>query len=226
MGKSDKPDLGYRFIDHCMYVEGFIKKLGLRHITLVIHDWGSALGFHYAMRNENNVKGIAFLEALLRPMTWDDFPGDFKMGFKIMRTPGLGWLMVSVMNVFVTKILPKAIVRNLSAEEKAHYGAPYPTIRSRKPLRQWPCEIPIAGKPADVCEVISNYHERLQKSEVPKLLFFSSPGGLINAEVVEWCKQNLKALKTVDLGPGIHYLQEDNPHLIGSELAGWYKDLS
>jgi haloalkane dehalogenase len=204
-------------------MQGFIEKLDLENITLVIHDWGSALGFHYAMRDENNIKGIAFMEAILSPVTWEDFPSDFKMGFKLMRTPGIGWFMISVMNMFVTQILPKAIVRKLSSEEKAYYIAPYKTVRSRKPIRQWPCEIPIDGNPADVYEVVSNYKQKLQESEIPKLLFFARPGGLITEKAVEWCKQNLKNLKVVDIGKGIHFVQEDNPHLIGSELSKWYK---
>ena len=225
MGKSGKPDLQYRFFDHVNYMQGFIEKLGLENITLVIHDWGSALGFHYAMRHENNIKGIALMEAILRPVTWDDFPSDFKMGFKLMRTPGIGWFMISVMNMFITQILPKAIVRKLSSEEKAYYIAPYKTVRSRKPIRQWPCEIPIDGNPADVYEVVSNYNQKLQESEIPKLLFFARPGGLITEKAVEWCKQNLKNLKVVDIGKGIHFVQEDNPHLIGSELSKWYKSI-
>ena len=226
MGKSDKPDLKYRFFDHVKYVEGFIEKLGLENITLVVHDWGSGLGFHYAMRHEKNIKGIVFMEALLRPMRWEDFPSGFKMGFKIMRTPGIGWFMISVMNMFITQIMPKATVRKLSEGERNYYSAPYKTIKSRKPVRQWPCEIPIEGKPEDIYEVISNYNQKLQESEIPKLLFFAKPGGLINDKMVEWCRQNLKNLRVVGIGEGIHYVQEDNPHMIGSELANWYKDLS
>ncbi len=225
MGKSDKPDLDYRFFDHSKYVEGFIEKLDLSNLTLVIHDWGSALGFHYAMRHENKIKGIAFMEAFMKPMKWEDFPRDFRMGFKLFRTSGIGWLMISVMNMFVTQILPQSIVRKLSAEEKNYYGDPYKTVQSRKPVRQGPCEIPIEGQPPDVYEVISNYNQKLQESEVPKLLFFATPGGIIDFKTVDWCKQNLKNLKVVDIGNGIHFLQEDNPHLIGEELAKWYQDL-
>jgi haloalkane dehalogenase len=225
MGKSDKPDLDYRFFDHSEFVEGFITELNLSNITLAIHDWGSAIGFHYAMRHESNIKGIAFMEAFLNPMTWGDFPSDFRMGFKLMRTPGIGWFLISVMNMFVNQILPKAIVRKLSAEEKEYYAAPYETVQSRKPVRQWPCEIPIEGKPADVYEVISSYNQRLQESELPKLLFYGAPGGLIDDKKVEWCKKNLKGLKVVDIGEGLHFVQEDNPHLIGEELAKWYLTL-
>jgi haloalkane dehalogenase len=225
MGKSDKPRLAYRFSDHYKYVKGFIEKLELEKITLVIHDWGSGLGFHYAMENENNVKGVAFMEALLKPMRWSDFPKDFKMGFKLMRTPVIGWFMISVMNVFVKQILPDATVRDLAPEEKSAYQEPFKTISSRKPIRQWPCEIPIDGNPSDMHSLISDYCQKLQNSTLPKLLFYATPGGIITPEVFEWSKDKLKNLKTVDIGSGIHYLQEDNPHKIGDELSKWYMSL-
>jgi haloalkane dehalogenase len=225
MGKSDKPDIDYRFFDHAQYVDGFIEKMGLKNITLVVHDWGSALGFHYAMRHEDNIKGIAFMEAILKTAEWNEFPREFRMGFRLFRTPLAGWLMISGMNVFVEQILPKAIIRTLTEKEKNHYREPFRKLKDRKPVRQWPCEIPIGGTPADVTEIVRNYSKRLQESELPKLFFHANPGGIINAEMVQWCRQNLKNLTTVDIGPGIHYLQEDNPHLIGSELAQWYKGL-
>ena len=225
MGKSDKPNLRYRFSDHYKYIEGFIEKLELKNITFVIHDWGSGLGFHYAMGHEENVKGIAFMEAIVKTVSWKGFNKDFKVGFKLMRSPFIGWLMISVMNVFVKQILPRATVRKLDSEEKRIYQEPYQTIASRKPLRQWPCEIPIDGKPADMHELISAYSQKLQESDLPKLLFYATPGGIITPAVLDWCKQNFKNLKTVDIGAGIHYLQEDNPHKIGEELAKWLQSL-
>ena len=225
MGKSEKPALDYRFSDHYSFIKGFIEKLELKNITLIIHDWGSGLGFHYAMENEDNIKGIAFMEAILKPSRWSDFPKDFKMGFKLIRTPGLGWFMVSVLNVFVKQILPNATVRKFTPEEKSIYQQPFKTISSRKPVRQWPLEIPIDGSPKDMHELVSNYSEKLQKSELPKLLFHATPGGIITPKVVEWAKEHLKKLKTVDIGAGIHYIQEDNPHKIGEDLATWYQSL-
>jgi len=225
MGKSDKPDLKYNFFDHSKYVEGFIEKLGLTNITVVLHDWGSGLGFHYAMRHENNIKGIAFMEALMKPMKWKDMPKSEKMGFKLFRTTGIGWVMLSVMNMFLTQLLPRMIVRKLSTEEMDNYLAPFSTIKSRKAVRQWPREIPLDGQPSDVHEMMSNYSQKLQESELPKILFFARPRAIINSKVVDWCKQNLKNLKAVDIGKGLHYIQEDNPHLIGEELAKWYLGL-
>ena len=225
MGKSDKPNLKYRFLDHYNYIEGFIEKLELKNITFVIHDWGSGLGFHYAMGHEENVRGIAFMEAIVKTVSWKGFNKDFKVGFKLMRSPFIGWLMISVMNVFVKQILPQATVRKMTPAEKKINEAPYQTIASRKPLRRWPCEIPIDGKPADMHELISAYSQKLQESDIPKLLFYATPGGIITSQVLDWCKQNFKNLETVDIGAGIHYLQEDNPHKIGEELAKWLQSL-
>lgn len=222
MGKSDKPALAYRFFDHVKYVEGFIEQMGLKNITLVIHDWGSGLGFHYAIRHQDNVKGIAFMEAILSPVRWAQFPKGFKMGFKMMRTPYLGWLMISGMNFFVEKILPQAIVRKLTKEEMDYYRAPYPNPASRRPVRQWPREIPIEGRPADVHDAVTAYNQKLQEWNVPKILFYAHPGGLITKKQLNWCKENLQNLKTVDIGKGLHFIQEDNPHQIGEELVKWY----
>ena len=225
MGRSDKPDISYRFFDHYSYIEGFIETLGLKNITLVVHDWGSGIGFHYTAQHPENVRAIAFMEAILQTARWADFPSDFRMGFKLMRTPFIGWLMVSVMNGFVEQILPKATVRKLTDEEMAHYRAPYPTVRSRKPARQWPCEIPIEGKPADVTAAVKAYNQKLQESDIPKLLFYAHPGGLISKRTVEWCREHLPNFTAIDIGKGIHYVQEDNPHGIGEGLRAWFLGL-
>ncbi len=226
MGKSDKPDIEYRFFDHVKFVEDFIDKMGLRNLTLVVHDWGSALGFHYAMRHESNVTGVAFMEAIVMPFSWKMFPENVREIFKAFRTPEVGWDMIVNKNVFVERILlSEGIVRGLTEEEKNHYREPFRNPASRKPVWCWPNEIPIEGQPADVTKAVEAYNQWLQKSELPKLLFYATPGGILPSPIVVWCRQNLKNLKTVDIGQGIHYLQEDNPHLIGSELAKWYQSL-
>lgn len=221
MGKSDKPALDYHFDDQYKYLTGFIDALSLTNITLVLHDWGSALGFHYAAENPDKVKAIACMEAMLRPIKWSDFDPEFRIGFRLMRTPGIGWLMNSLANVFVKQIVPQAVERELTRQEKAAYAAPYPTIASRKPVAQWPCEIPINGSPAHTHNIISRYSQWLQETEIPKLLFHAQPGGLIKEESVQWARQHLPNLETVDIGRGLHYVQEDNPHQIGEELASW-----
>ena len=226
MGKSDKPDIEYRFFDHVKYVDGFIEKMGLRNITLVIHDWGSALGFHYAMRHESNVKAIAFMEAIVMPVpSWKAFPANARAVFQAFRTPEVGWDLIVNQNAFIEQVLPGAIVRKLTEEEMNHYREPFKDPPTRKPLWRWPNEIPIEGHPADVTEAVATYNAKLQQSELPKLLFHATPGAIMQSPVVQWCQQHMKNLKTVDIGPGIHFLQEDNPHLIGLELANWRKNL-
>ncbi|MFQ5796172.1 MAG: haloalkane dehalogenase [Candidatus Bipolaricaulia bacterium] len=154
-GKSDKPDIEYRFFDHVKYVEGFIETMGLKNITLVIHDWGSALGFYYAMRHEDNVKGIAFMEAILMPIaSWEDFPKDFQEIFRAFRTPDVGWDMLVNQNMFVEQLVPGAAMRKLTEEEMNHYREPFKDPSSRKPVWRWPNELPIEGEPADVVEAV------------------------------------------------------------------------
>ncbi len=229
MGRSDKPDIEYRFEDHAKYVEGFIERLGLRNLTLVLHDWGSALGFHYARRHPSNVKALAFLEAIIAPVpSWDSFTPDFPEVRKIFqgfRTPEVGWDMIVNQNMFVEQVLPGAVLRKLTEEEMTQYREPFREPKHRKPVWRWPNEIPIEGHPKDVTDIVTGYNEWLQQTAIPKLLFYGKPGALITAPVLEWCYTHLKNLKTVDIGPGSHYLQEDNPHVIGTELANWYRSL-
>jgi haloalkane dehalogenase len=226
MGKSDKPDMEYRFFDHVKYVEGFIEKMRLENITLVIHDWGSGLGFHYAMHHESNVKGIAFMEAIIMSVpSWDWFPAEMKGIFQAFRTPDIGWDMIVNKNIFIEQILPGGVVRKLTEDEMNYYRSPFVDPASRRPVWQWPNEIPIGGEPRDVAEAVDNYSGKLQQSELPKLLFYATPGALLPQLVVDWCQQKLKKLSSVNIGQGLHYLQEDNPHLIGSEIANWYKTL-
>ena len=226
MGKSDKPDIDYRFFDHVKYVEGFIEKMRLENITLVIHDWGSGLGFHYAMHNESNVKGIAFMEAIIMSVpSWDWFPAEMKEIFQAFRSPDVGWDMIVNKNIFIEQILPGGVVRKLTEDEMNYYRSPFLEPANRRPVWQWPNEIPIGGQPPDVAEAVDNYSGKLQQSELPKLLFYATPGALLPQLVVDWCQQNLKNLSSVNIGQGLHYLQEDNPHLIGSEIASCYKTL-
>ena len=225
MGKSDKIASNYRFADHYKFVKSFIEGLELDNITLVIHDWGSGLGFHYGMENEKKIKGIAFMESIIKPVSWSVFPKDFKMGFKLMRAPFIGWFMVSVMNVFLKQIMPKATHRPLDKEVLDTYKSPYPTIQSRKPIRQWPLEIPIDGKPVDVYKIVDQYSKKLQTSIIPKLLLHAQPGGLITQHEVAWCRDHFPNLQIVNIGPGLHYVQEDNPEAIGRAIAQWYQTL-
>lgn len=225
MGRSGRPDSGYRFFDHYAYVAAFLERLGLERATLVGHDWGSALALHHLARAPDDVRALVLLEAILGPARWADFPPRFRLGFRLMRMPFVGWVIVSLLNGFVEQVLPRAVVRPLTGAEMDHYRAPFPTVASRRPVRQWPREIPIEGRPADVTAAARAYNRRLRDSPVPKLLLHGRPGGIIREREVAWCRAHLANLEVVDVGPGIHYLQEDNPHAIGRAIADWYRRL-
>jgi haloalkane dehalogenase len=225
-GKSDNPDIDYRFFDHVKYVEGFIEKLGLKNITIFSLDWGSAYEFHYATRHEDNMKAIVFMEAIIKPMaSWDNWRIETRGLFQCFRTPTVGWDMIVNKNVFIENVLPLHVERKIAEEEKNHYRAPFVDAAHRKGMWAMPNDLPIEGEPADVCEAVTTYNQRLQESDLPKLMFYATPGALLRGEVVDWCKENLKNLTSIHVGPGRHALQEDHPHLIGTELAKWYNNL-
>jgi len=223
MGRSGKPGIDYRFFDHYAWIDGFITALGLDRLVIVGHDWGSALGFHLAAQRPGIVRGLAFLEAILGPARWADFPWPFRLAFGLMRAPVIGWILLGPCNAFVEQVLPRAVVRRLGPCEMEHYRAPFRTIASRRPLRQWPREIPLDGRPADVAAAAAAWRAHLEASSVPKLLFHARPGGIVRAREVAWCRARLAGLESVDVGAGIHYLQEDHPHRIGTALAEWYQ---
>ncbi len=226
MGMSDHPDIDYRYDDHYRYLEAFVDELGIdQNLTLVIHDWGSGLGFRYAHQHPDDIKGIAFMEGLIGPMTWKTFPKEFRTPIRMFRTPGLGNFMSGPANLFVNMMLPKATHGELSDEAHDYYKALYPTVKSRRPLGQWPREIPINGKPADNHETMSAYHEWLQVTPVPKLLIHADPGSIITPVELAWCRENLSNLETVDLGEGIHFFQETYPDEIGAALSEWHASL-
>ncbi len=226
MGRSGKPDIDYSFVDHIKYIEGFIEALDLKNITFVVHDWGSGIGFHYAMRHEDNVKAIAFMESFVQP--WDSYEAMGPQGaalFRQMRTPKLGWDLVVGNNMFVEQILPFASGRALTEEEMEHYRAPFLVEASRKPVWKWPNEVPIGGEPAVTTKIVNEYNAKLQQSKLPKLMLTVTPGVLLNPERAQWCEENLSNLETVHLGPGSHFIQEQYPHEIGEAIAAWYEKL-
>lgn len=226
MGKSDKPDLDYTFLDHYKYLKGFIEKLDLKDITLVVHDWGSGLGFHYSFEHPDNICKIAFMEAIVRPMKWSQFPPAQKPGFMMFRTPVIGFVLLSVFNMFLKVILPQLIVRKLTHEEMQNYLEPFKTVASRKAIRVWPTQIPIDGKPSEMHHIVVNYSEFLQKTDIPKLMLTVQPGAAINNETAKWCQDNFKNLETVHLGKGLHFVQEDHPDAIGKAIAQWDQRLT
>lgn len=226
MGASSKlPHLAYRFIEHALYLDEFIAATipQTQPVVLVLHDWGSGLGFHWARRNASRVAGLAFME-FVAPMTWDSFGGgEGEQLFRAFRgPPEIGRKLIIEDNFFVEKFLPSGVIRGLTEAEMAHYRRPYlEPASTREPLYRWPNEIAIDGKPEDVAAIVQAYHAWLLESEVPKLLFHGTPGAIIRAEQVRKYEAMLKNVRVVNVGPGMHWIQEDNPHLIGRELAEW-----
>ncbi len=228
LGKSDKPDIDYRFKDHSRYLEKFIELMGLKNITLVIHDWGSVLGLHYASRHENNVKGVAFMEAFVPPNV--PFSSYESMGriapvFKKMRDPDVGPEMIMDCNVFIEGILPGSIMRELTEVEHDYYRAPFPDPKSRKPVYVFPNEIPIAREPEGTAKIIEDYSKWMLKTDMPFLHVYTSPGSFNPPSVAEWLAFHVKNMETSFVGGGLHYIQEDQPEAIGRAIADWRRRL-
>lgn len=222
-GHSDKPRISYRFHDHYFYLEAFINKMGLENITLVMHDWGSALGFHYARENPHNIKGMAFMEAFVRPWQWQQLPPFYRLGFKLLRMPLVGETMIYGFNAFLSLIMPRLTQRRLTRGEKESYSAPFGRRRHRKPMLVWPRDIPIGGKPPDTYRIFKDFSDFLRATPLPKLLIYARPGAMVNEEVVQWCRQNMANLATRCIGKGKHFIQEDQPHQMGKVMASWYR---
>ncbi len=224
-GQSGKPDIEYRFADHVRYFDAFLEHAGISSAFIVAQDWGTALAFHLAARRPEFIQGLAFME-FIRPMpTWKDFHPDAIETFKKFRTPGVGEEMILEGNAFVEQVLPLGTVRKLTDEEMSVYRAPFPTAESRRPTWRFPNEIPIAGEPADVYSTLETDHRALAQSSYPKLLFAGNPGALISPAFAESFAKGLKNCKVVQLGTGIHYLQEDHPEVIGASIKEWLTDL-
>jgi haloalkane dehalogenase len=222
MGASGKAgDGSYRFVDHRRYLDAWLDAvLPAERVTFVIHDWGSALGFDWARRHPDRIKGIVYMEAVVMPVSWEQWPGGRGSVFELSRSDA-GEEMVLVKNVFVEDVLPASILRDLTEEEMAAYRAPFTGVgESRRPMLTWPREIPLAGEPADVAKIVQAYGAWLQSSEVPKLLIAATPGLILNGDQLEfarsWPNQNEVTVE------GIHFLQEDSPHAIGEAIAEWY----
>jgi haloalkane dehalogenase len=225
MGDSGRtPDGSYRFVDHARYLDGWFDALGLkRNVTLVIHDWGSALGFHWAHRNQSSVKGIAYMEAIVRPVSLAEWPEAARKVFMGMRSPA-GDEMVLKNNVFIERILPGSVVRKLGEDEMTAYRKPYlEPGESRRPMLTWPRQIPIDGDPADVTAIVKEYGEWLSQSPLPKLFVDAEPGAILIGPQREYCRRWPNQSEVTVRGS--HFIQEDSPHEIGGAVAGWYRSL-
>lgn len=223
--KLDNPDASsYTFVQHREYLDGALEALGVeRDVTLVIHDWGSALGFDWANRHRAAVKGIAYMEGIVRPVSWDDWPEAARGVFQGFRSPA-GEEMVLDKNTFVEKVLPGSILRDLSEEEMAVYRRPFQNSgEDRRPTLTWPRQIPIDGEPADVARIVQAYADWLAEADLPKLFINADPGAILIGPQREFCRSWPN--QTEVTVSGNHFLQEDSPHEIGQAIAAWRKTI-
>jgi haloalkane dehalogenase len=224
MGKSGKsPAKAYRFVDHARYLDAWLEALDLTsNVTVVVHDWGSALGFHRATRYPNQIKAIAYMEAIALPRNWEDFR-EAEGIFRALRSEK-GEQMVLDGNFFVETILPRSTLRKLSDEEMAAYRAPFREREDRLPTLVWPRQIPIDGDPADVTAIVESYAKAMSQSRIPKLLIAGDPGAIVRGRTLEFCRTwpNQREVTV----KGMHFLQEDSPQEIGTALREFLQTLA
>lgn len=224
MGDSDKlADSGpgsYTFAEHARYLDGWMEAVGaVAGVTLVVHDWGSGLGFDWARRHPDAVRAIAYMEAIVTPVSWDDWPPEAAEVFKGFRSPA-GEEMILERNLFVEAVLPGAMLRRLTDDEMAEYRRPFATPgEGRRPTLTWPRQIPIDGEPADVTQIVSAYGAWLATSDVPKLFVNADPGAILVGRQRELCRSWPNQVEVTVAGN--HFVQEDSGSEIGRAVAGW-----
>ncbi len=223
MGRSGKPEVPYRFGDHARYLDDWFDRLGLEDVVLVGHDWGGALAFDWASRHADRVRGIAFFETIVRPMSWSDLGDGPRSRAQAMRGPQ-GETLVLDQTFFVESAFNGGVLTPVRTEVLTTYLEPYPTRKSRRPILEWARSLPLDGEPADVSERVEQYGTWLASTDdVPKLLltFDSSPTLLIDQDMADWCEANIAALDIQHCGPAGHHAQEDQPEAIGNAIGSW-----
>ena len=225
MGDSGKAPAGsYRFVDHSRYLDSWFDAVGLtQNVTLVMHDWGSALGFYWAQRHPQRVKGLVYMEAIVRPLTWQEFPEAARGVFQAMRSPA-GEEIVLEKNVFVERVLTGSMLSTLNEVEMEVYRrTDLQAGESRRPTLTCPREIPLDGEPADVVEIADRYSQWLSASDIPKLFINADPGAILTGAQREFCRTwpNQREVTV----RGTHFIQEDSPAEIGGAIAEWYRSL-
>lgn len=221
MGKSDKPDIEYTISDHIKYIDKFIETLKLDRIILVMHGWGSIIGFDYAMRHENKCKGLVFYEAYLRSVNGDDISLPYQE--QMLALQGEENINDLVLNgaLFIDKVLPQSGMRLLSEKEMNHYREPFKQKGSGKPLSQYLRELPTEKNHGAITKLISDYSKKLTQSQLPKLMLYSVPGFITTMATVMWAKENLPNIEIIDVGEELHYIQESDPAAMGESISIW-----
>ena len=219
---SEGPDR-YSFEVAFDYLDGLLRELDAnQNVTLVIHDWGSGLGFHWARLHPESVKGIAYMEAIVIPMTWEDWPESARGIFQGFRSPK-GEDLVLERNMFVEAVLPSSIIRDLSDEEMAAYRAPFDSPEHRQPTLNWPRQIPINGEPLHMVELVDAYAAFMTNTDIPKLFINADPGSILVGKQRDFCRTWPN--QTEVTVKGLHFVQEDSPQEIGQVVAAWHAGL-
>ena len=229
MGDSDKLDKSgpdsYGFEEHFEYLDKAINEVVTDDkITLVLHDWGSALGFHWAFKNQDRVNGIAYMEGIVKELKWGEWNEQSRGLFQAMRSDA-GEELILKKNIFIEKILTGSIMRDLSDEELDRYREPFNKPgEDRRSMLSWPRQIPIDGEPENVCKIVSEYSDWMSKNNMPKLFINAEPGAIIQGPVRDFCRTwNNQSEITVE---GIHFIQEDSPNDIGNAIQKWYEKIN
>lgn len=224
MGDSAKlPEPGpgsYGLLEHRRHLDALLDAVELpERVVLVVHDWGSALGFDWARRNPGRVAGIAYMEAVVRPLSWEEWPEGARRAFQRLRSSE-GEEMILEGNFFVERILPSSVLRELTEAEMDEYRRPFAEPgEGRRPTLSWPRQLPIEGEPAEIVEIVAEYAEWLASDPVPKLFVNADPGSILTGAQRETCR-GWPSQREVTV-PGLHFVQEDSGARIGSEIAAW-----
>jgi haloalkane dehalogenase len=229
MGDSDKlKNSGpgsYTFIEHRKYLNALLEEIGVtENIVFVIHDWGSALGFDWAFRHPDKVKGLVYMEAILFHYAWRDWPEDARRIFQGFRSPA-GENLILEKNYFIELVLPNSVIRELTPSEMDVYRRPFLNAgEDRRPTLTWPRQIPIEGEPQEVVEVVTTYAEWLSQSDIPKLFINAEPGAILVGKARDFCRtwQNQEEITV----KGNHFIQEDSPDEIGQSIASFIRKLN
>ena len=202
-----------------------LDELGVvNEVTLVVHDWGSALGFDWANQHRERVKGIVYMEAIVKSLLWEEWPERARPAFQALRSSA-GEKMILEDNFFVERMLPGSILRDLTDEEMYEYRRPFIVNgETRRPTLTWPRQIPIEGEPEDVTKIVNNYSEWLAQSEVPKLFIDAKPGAILTGTSRDYCREWKN--QTEVIVNGSHFVQEDSPVEIGKAISEWLENLN
>lgn len=225
MGKSDKPDIAYTLFDHINYIEKFIETLNLKNLTIIMHGWGSVIGFDYAMRHEHNCKGLVFYEAYLRTFHRDDVSLPLQEQLLDFEKNENIYNLVTDGTYFIDNVLPQEIIRPLTEKEMSYYREPFLPHGSGKLLQQYLRELPRADRNSKVDELITRYSEKLAQSKLPKLMLYSIPGFITTIATAMWAKEHFPNLEIVDIGEELHYAQESEPVLMGESISVWLQSI-